>query len=214
MAPLFGRYEAATLLAVEQANGGEMAGLEQVIATFQGLFGSSVTPTTFAEATELLVSARLVEWKSNCLALTVQGRRLIRRSGSHWDSDFPEEVADKLSELDESDLAPEGELDSPSEDDVRRAMRSFSQDVLVGEAPLPGGTLAPSNLTMRNNIGIRLMQGLQPGMGFSVELPHLLVPPKAEGSGEDEGPEEEDRSGFIVPSRSEIAGVEEDEQEA
>ncbi len=188
MAQLFGRYEAAALLAVEKANGGELAGLEQVIISFEGLFGASVAPTTFVEAMELLIDAHLVEWRDYCLGLSVEGRRLIRRSGSHWSADFPAKVADQLSELSEDDLAGEGELACPSEADILEAMRSLGRGALQASQPAPGGELAPSGLAHRNTIGARLLEGLPAGIGLNIELPYMppQVPPGQPGEGGDE----------------------------
>jgi hypothetical protein len=171
MESLFGRYEAAALLAVERANGGELAPLEQVVVSFEGLFGSSVTAGTFAESLALLVDAGLIDWTNHALELTLDGRRTIRRSGSHWDTDFPDKVADRLSRIDEEDLSPEGELPSPSEHDILGALHSLGRGRLEGNAPVPGEVIAPSGMAGHQTMGARLLTGLPIGYGLRVEVP-------------------------------------------
>ncbi|MGO9558468.1 MAG: hypothetical protein ACLPQS_13055 [Acidimicrobiales bacterium] len=171
MESLFGRYEAAALLAVERANGGELAPLEQVIVSFEGLFGSSVTASTFAESLALLVDAGLIEWTDHALELTLDGRRTIRRSGSHWDADFPDKVADRLSRIDEDDLSPEGELPSPSEHDILGALQALGRGRLEGNAPVTGDVIAPSGMAGHQTIGARLMEGLPMGYGIRLGVP-------------------------------------------
>ncbi len=182
MAQLFGRYEAAALLAVEQANGGELAALEQVVLAFEGLFGSSVTPATFSEAVGLLVDAYLVEWRDFSLGLTVKGRRLIRRSGAHWSEDFPDKVADQLGEIEEGELAGEGELAAPSESDILSAMQALGRGQLGGTGLRSGGALSPSGLAQKHTLGARLLEGLPAGLGINVGLP--FVPPRPEEAAE------------------------------
>jgi hypothetical protein len=160
MPALFGRYEAAALLAVEQANGGELAPLEQVIMAFDGLFGTSVTAQTLSESMALLVDAGLVEWRDYGLGLTVAGRRLIRHSGKHWSDDFPARVAEKLSEIDEDDLALEGELASPSEAEVKTAMAAIGRGALKMDGP-PAESLTPSGLASFAASSARLFAGMQ-----------------------------------------------------
>jgi hypothetical protein len=179
MESLFGRYEAAALLAVERANGGELAPLEQVIAAFEALFGSSVTAETFSESLSLLVDAGLIDWANHGLELTLDGRRTIRRSGSHWDHDFPDKVADRLSRIEEDDLAPEGELPAPSEEDILGALQSLGRGRLEGTAPVPGDVIAPSGMAGHQTIGARLLAGLPMGFGLRVEVPGVSSPPMA-----------------------------------
>ncbi|MGO9196698.1 MAG: hypothetical protein ACLQK4_06190 [Acidimicrobiales bacterium] len=177
MESLFGRYEAAALLAVERANGGELAPLEQVIVAFEALFGASVAASTFAESLALLIDARLIDWSNRGLELTLDGRRTIRRSGSHWDADFPDKVADRLSRIEEDELSPEGELPAPTEHDVLQAMESLGRGRLEGNAPVPGEVLAPSGIAGHQTIGARLLSGLPAGYGIRVEVPGVNSPP-------------------------------------
>ncbi len=99
---LFGRFDAATLLAVERANGGELASLEQVVSTFVALFDQPPHPEEFAGSAALLAEAGLVEYESEALGLTPAGRRLLRRAGASNASDRPERLLGLLGELDET----------------------------------------------------------------------------------------------------------------
>lgn len=189
MESLFGRYEAGALLAVERANGGELAPLEQVILAFEALFGSSVTAPTFAEAIGLLVDAGLVGWEEYGLELTLDGRRLLRRSGTHWDPALPDKVAARLAGIGEEDLAPEGELAAPSEDDVRSAMESLGRGGLQARAPSCEETLSPSGLAGHQTIAPRLLAGLGPGISLRVDVP-LVAPQRSEEAPDDEAPDD------------------------
>jgi hypothetical protein len=174
MESLFGRYEAATLLAVERANGGEVAPLEQVIAAFEQLFGALATAATMAESTSLLVDAGLVEWGAGGLGLTVEGRRAIRRSGAHFDPELPEKVEARLALIDEEDLAPEGELASPSEHDFVEALRALGRGGFEVAAPAEDGpVLAPSKMAGHLTLAPRLLSGLPGGFGIKVEVPGM-----------------------------------------
>jgi hypothetical protein len=177
MEALFGRFEAAALLAVERANGGELAPLEQVIMSFEALFGQSVTAATFAESVALLVDAGLVEWANRGLELTLDGRRVIRRSGSHWDAELPDKVAERLSRIEEDELAPEGELPSPTEEEVLGALQALNRGRLEGDAPLPGDAIAPSGMAGHQTIGARLLSGLPGGYALRVAVPGMTAAP-------------------------------------
>ena len=177
MESLFGRYEAAALLAVERANGGELAPLEQVLMAFEGLFGSSVTAGTLSESIALLIDAGLVDWANGGLELTVEGRRTIRRSGSHWDAELPDKVADRLSRIQEDDLSPEGELPSPTEEDLLGAMASLGRGRIDGSAPVTGDAIAPSGMAGRQTIAARLGAGLPLGYGIRIDVPGVSSRP-------------------------------------
>jgi hypothetical protein len=180
MESLFGRYEAATLLAVERANGGEAAPLEQVIAAFEQLFGALATAATMAESTSLLVDAGLVEWGVGGLGLTVEGRRAIRRSGAHFDPELPEKVEARLALIDEEDLAPEGELPSPSEHDFVEALRALGRGGFEVAAPAEDGpALSPSRMAGHLTLAPRLLSGLPGGFGIKVEVPGMPEPSPA-----------------------------------
>lgn len=176
MESLFGRYEAAALLAVERANGGELAPLEQVIVAFEQLFGTSVTASTFTESLSLLIDARLIDWSNGGLELSYEGRKTIRRSGMHSSPDFPDKVAEKLAELDEDDLAPEGELPAPTEHEVAEAMAALGRGQLTGDVPVPGLAIPPSRMAGYQTIGARLFAGLPAGIGLSLDMPGAQAP--------------------------------------
>ena len=95
---LFGRFDAATLLAVETANGGELASLEQVVSTFCNLFGEPPDPDSFAGSSQLLAEAGFVEYEADALGLSPAGRRLLRRAGAARAIDRPERLLGLLRE--------------------------------------------------------------------------------------------------------------------
>jgi hypothetical protein len=131
-ASLFGRFDAATLLAVEGANGGEWAGLGQVIVTFKVVFGQSPDVAEFTESCRLLCEADLVEYLEEGLTLTSAGRRLLRRAGSRRAAGRPESVTELLEMIDEGDLAAEGSVPEPTAADVAAAFESLTDEVTVG----------------------------------------------------------------------------------
>lgn len=175
MESLFGRYEAAALLAVERANGGELAPLEQVLASFEQLFGAMVTTSTLAESISLLIDAGLVSWATGGLELTVEGRRTIRRAGAHWDAELPEKVEARLALIGEDELAPEGELPAPTEGEIVDALQAFGRGGFEVRAPMQ--PVAPSGLAGVATMGARLLSGLPGGMGLAVELPGMPAAP-------------------------------------
>lgn len=167
---LFGRYEAAALLAVDRANGGELAPLPQVLAAFEGLFGSITTAATFTESLSLLIDARLVEWHNPALGLTVEGRKAIRRSGTPWDAELASKLADRLARIGEEELAPEGELPAPSEEDLEEALKALGRGGFDASGA-PAEPVTPSTLAGNRTIGARLLSGLPGGMGVRVVMP-------------------------------------------
>ncbi len=141
---LFGRSEAATLLAVEAANGGELATLEQVLSTFLALFGEFPDPDRFAEACGLLAEAAVVGYEDGALGLTPAGRRLLRRAGAPQGADRPGRLLGLLRQLDEGDLAPEGSRPAPTAEAVTAALTDLHHDLESGDAPVRGELLAPN----------------------------------------------------------------------
>lgn len=127
--PLFGRFDAATLLSVEGANGGEWASLGQVLVTFKLLFGELPEADGFAESCGLLCDAGLVEYTGDGLDLLGSGRKLLRRAGRHGSAERPARVAELLGQFDEGDLGEEGAVDTPSGDDVAAALGGLTEDV-------------------------------------------------------------------------------------
>ncbi|HEV8064832.1 MAG TPA: hypothetical protein VGP46_08380, partial [Acidimicrobiales bacterium] len=108
--PLFGKVEAATLLAVEDANGGELAELYQVVASYHFMFGQWPETAEFTEACGLLCEAGLVEWQGGALGLTPKGRKFLRRAGRHGAAGRPKLVTDLLQGIDDKELADEGSV--------------------------------------------------------------------------------------------------------
>jgi len=130
------------LLAVDGANGGELAGLEQVLVSFEVMFHYPPAVVESAEAIALLCEAGFVEYAQEAIGLTPHGRKLLRRAGLPESPDRPRKVAHLLSEVDEMDLAPEGSVPAPTEDDVASALETLNSDQRQGVAPELGADLA------------------------------------------------------------------------
>ncbi|MGH9297822.1 MAG: hypothetical protein ACRDZP_07600 [Acidimicrobiales bacterium] len=162
--PLFGRQEAAALLAVERANGGEFAAIEQVLSCFNQMFRVYAGAESLEESFSLLIDASLVEWDGAGLALLPDGRKLIRRSGAHWDPELPALLADRLSAIDEDTLSPEGELPAPTAEQIGAAYLALGRDAETGRAPVAGGSL------VRELPALNRLRGLGggPGVGFGL----------------------------------------------
>jgi hypothetical protein len=126
MASPFTTEEGALLVAVERANGGELATLEQIIWTLRSLTppGKQLEPAQFATSAGLLVEVGLVEYTDESLGLTPEGRKLLRRSGLTNDPRHVAHVTGLLTEIDELDMDRHelGDAPVPSEADVRRAL--------------------------------------------------------------------------------------------
>src|SRR5487761_1387325 len=119
--PILGRMEAAVLLAVEQANGGELSSVAQVLATFHTTFNRLPEAAPFAASTALLAEAHLVEYVEAQIGLTPGGRRLLRRTGAPWGRQRAERATALVGEIDEDDLADAGSVPCPSESVVAAA---------------------------------------------------------------------------------------------
>jgi hypothetical protein len=128
--PLLGRFDAATLLAVEAANGGEWAALGQVVVTFNVVFGQLPDREEFTESCQLLCEAGLIEYVGEGLGLTPDGRRLLRRAGSR--KERPKNVAELLGEIDELDLAAQGSVPEPDDIAVAAAFEALTPEVVDG----------------------------------------------------------------------------------
>jgi len=133
MRPSFGTQHGAALVAVERANGGELAPLSQVLWTLEGLTppGSLPSLAQFTASATLLIELGVVEYVEDQLGLTPEGRKLLRHSGMPNDSRHVALVTDKLKEFEEIDLEPDPSVPVPTEDDVRRAVSD--QDVIEVE---------------------------------------------------------------------------------
>ena len=183
--PLLVRYEAAMLLAVDGANGGELAGLEQVLVAFEVLFHHPPTVSESAEAIALLSEAGFVEYVQDQLGLTPQGRKLLRRAGLPESPDRPRKVAHLLGELEEIDLAAEGSVPAPTEADLAAALHTLGSDQLEGVAPMLGADVAGpdvgSSLSLYGSIlggGVGL-GGIIGGQRWRVELDRPSAPDPA-----------------------------------
>jgi hypothetical protein len=141
--PILGRMEAAALLAIDQANGGELSSLAQVLATFQQTFNRTADPEEFSEALSLLAEAGLIEYAHHDLGLAPKGRKFMRKSGAPWDPHRPQRLTALLEDLEEGDLAAPGTVPAPSEDDLRAALGEMTSDEQEGDPLVPGAELAP-----------------------------------------------------------------------
>lgn len=163
--PVFGRFDAATLLAVEGANGGEWAGLGQVLVTFHVLFREWPDPDDFAESCRLLGAAGLVACEGDGLGLLPPGRKLLRRSGRDGSPSRPAKVAALLSDFDEGDLAEVGEDAGPSGEQVAAARSQLTDDVREDYV-----TLQASNQARLVGPPIVLPGGIASGAGPNVAV--------------------------------------------
>jgi hypothetical protein len=120
----FGIQEGAALVAVERANGGELAPLLQVLWTLHGFTppGSRPDPARFAASATLLIGLGVVEYVDNQLGLTPEGRKLLRRSGMPNDARHVALVTELLQEFDDVDLEDDGPVIAPTEADVQQAL--------------------------------------------------------------------------------------------
>ncbi len=127
-------------MAVERANGGELAPLLQVLWTLHGFTppGSRPDPASFATSATVLISLGVVEYIDNQLGLTPEGRKLLRRSGMPNDPRHVAIVTELLQEFDDVDLEDDEPLIAPTEADVQQAL-SDGDSIQKTE----GGTGAP-----------------------------------------------------------------------
>jgi hypothetical protein len=122
------------LVAVERANGGELAPLMQVLWTLDSVVppGSRPDPARFAASVTLLIELGVVEYVENQLGLTVEGRKLLRRSGLPNDARHVARVTDLLQEFDELDIDRDKPATAPTEHDVRQALSDEEQTEETG----------------------------------------------------------------------------------
>jgi hypothetical protein len=131
------------LLAIENANGGELAGLEQILVAFEGLFQRRMQPEAYAASCALLCEAGLVEGSDESLGLTPEGRKLLRRTGVPGTPERPHRVAEQLALIEELDLAPAGSMATPDAAAFTAAASSLEEDGQTGDEPVLGAQLAP-----------------------------------------------------------------------
>lgn len=135
-----GEAEGAVLVAVERANGGELAPLPQVLWRMRAFIPAALMPGSdqFADSAATLLELDLIEWREGQLGLSVKGRKLLRRSGLGNDPRHVLNVTRLLAEFDPDDRVgevPEG----PSAEEVRLAM----EEAAGGEAPQTYGGAEP-----------------------------------------------------------------------
>ena len=139
-------------MAVERANGGELAPLEQVLWTLSGFTppAERPSPAGFAASVRLLLEAGLVEYLDRQLGLTPHGRKLLRRSGMPNSPRHLQQVTQLLEEFEETDYEPDLSSGAPSEADVRQALSDGKQieetgglgtPVLGAEVPMTSSIL-------------------------------------------------------------------------
>jgi len=137
--PLFGQEEGGALVAVERANGGELAPLQQVLGTLYGFTpaASRPSPAGFAASARCLIEVGVVEYVDNQLGLTPQGRKLLRRSGMPNDPRHVALVTGLLQEFEEIDLQQDRSGAAPTEADVRQALSDKDQIEETGGVGTP-----------------------------------------------------------------------------
>jgi hypothetical protein len=96
-----GSAEALVLVGVENANGGELAPIGQVLGTLEQTTGARVDPAGFTASVQMLTEAGLVEYVAHELGLTAAGRKLIRRAGSTRDRGHTRRVGTLLAALED-----------------------------------------------------------------------------------------------------------------
>jgi hypothetical protein len=120
----FGSEEGVILVAIERANGGELAPISQVLWTLHSFTaqGSRPDPAGFAASAALLIQLGVVDYLDGQLGLTPEGRKLLRRSGMPNDRRHVALVTEQLQEFDELDLESDEPLLAPTEADVQNAI--------------------------------------------------------------------------------------------
>jgi hypothetical protein len=120
----FGPREGAALVAVERANGGELAPLRQVLWTLHSFTPPHLrpSPAEFAASATLLIELGAVEYVENQLGLTPEGRKLLRRSGLPNNPRHVALVTELLQEFDDEDFEPDGVPAAPTAEDVHQAL--------------------------------------------------------------------------------------------
>jgi hypothetical protein len=139
----FSIEEGAALVAVERANGGELAPLPQVLLALDSFTParSRPSPASFAASAQLLIEFGVVEWVEGHLGLTAEGRKLLRKSGLLNDPRHVAHVTALLQEFDDVDVQVRERAErppAPTEVDVRRAL---GDEEAIEETP--GGIETP-----------------------------------------------------------------------
>jgi len=179
----FDNEEGAVLVAVERANGGELAPLSQVLWALDSFTPAASRPSAarFAASAQLLIELGVVEYVEYQLGLTVEGRKLLRRSGLMNDPRHVAHVTALLQEFDEVDVKVRERVEPPpvpTEDDVRRALR----DEEATEAS-PGGMDTPV-------LGQEVPTSAGPGRTLGSHWLPAVLPQDSAGSEEPRPPPE------------------------
>jgi hypothetical protein len=177
---LFGKVEAAALLAVEDANGGELSELDQVLASYHFMFGQWPETSEFTEACGLLCEAGLVEWQGRALGLTPRGRKLLRRAGRPGASRRPKLVTDLLQGIKDSELADEGSVPEPSQDEVADVLKAMTEN------PYLADSFQSAPAVTYSFIGLS---------AYGAQVPRLNVPPITDVPESDEDDDEYEYDG-------------------
>jgi hypothetical protein len=120
----------AFLVAVERANGGELAPLAQVLWTLESLATGPrrSDPATFVACARSLVDLGLVEYLEGQLGLTPQGRKLLRRSGLPADARHVRRVTELIAELIDTEIYNSSKSsDAPSLAELSEAIEQQRQ---------------------------------------------------------------------------------------
>jgi hypothetical protein len=136
----FGPREGAALVAVERANGGELAPLGQVLWALHSFTPPHSRPSAaeFAASATLLIELGAVEYVEYQLGLTPEGRKLLRRSGMPNNPRHVAIVTELLQEFDDEDFEPDGVPVAPTAEDVHRALNDEDSIEQTG-----GGAVTP-----------------------------------------------------------------------
>jgi hypothetical protein len=183
VSPLFSHDQGAVLVAVERANGGELAPLEQVLWTLSGFTAPDARPSPagFAASVRLLLEAGLVEYLDRQLGLTPHGRKLLRRSGMPNSPRHVEQVTQLLEEFEETEYEPDLSTDAPSEADVRQALSDGKQLEETGGVGTP---VLGAEVPMTSSI----LGVFTPGLVGSHWVP-AVIPDEPDDAQSDLGPE-------------------------
>jgi hypothetical protein len=126
----FGPREGAALVAVERANGGELAPLLQVLWALHSFTPPPLrpSPAEFAASTTRLIELGAVEYVEDQLGLTPEGRKLLRKSGMPNNPRHVALVTELLQEFDNEDFDPDAvQAAAPTAEDVQQALSDWDR---------------------------------------------------------------------------------------
>jgi hypothetical protein len=169
------------------------------------MFGQWPETAEFTEACGLLCEAGLVEWQGGALGLTPKGRKFLRRAGRHGAAGRPKLVTDLLQGIDDKELADEGSVPEPSEEQVASVLRAMLENPYLAES----FQSAPVSYSF---IGLS---------AYGAQVPHLNAPPMVplgESDGDeydeydDEWDDEESGEGADEPDVGDDEDVSDDDE--